>query len=132
MWELDHYRGVISRYEDGLANTEVIIRLRVNGHVEHKVAEGHGPVDSLHRALREALRPHYPHVDDLHLVDYKVRVINTQAGTAAKVRVLIDWLDAASQKYFGSVGVSENIIEASWLAIADAVEYKLLTEAEKT
>ena len=131
LWELDHYRGVISRYKDGVANTEVIVRLRVDGHVEHKVAEGHGPVDSLHRALREALHTHYPQVDDLHLVDYKVRVINTQAGTAAKVRVLIDWLDAASQKYFGSVGVSENIIEASWLAIADAVEYKLLSEAEK-
>ena len=131
MWELDHYRGLISRYEDGVASTEVIVRLRVDGHVEHKVAEGHGPVDSLHKALREALHPHYPHVDDLHLVDYKVRVINTQAGTAAKVRVLIDWLDAANQKYFGSVGVSENIIEASWLAIADAVEYKLFLEAEK-
>jgi 2-isopropylmalate synthase len=131
LWELDHYRGVISRYEDGVASTEVIVRLRVDGHVEHKVAEGSGPVDSLHKALREALRPHYPRVDDLQLVDYKVRVINTQAGTAARVRVLIDWLDAASRKYFGSVGVSENIIEASWLAIADAVEYKLLQETEK-
>ena len=76
-------------------------------------------------------RSHYPRVDDLHLADYKVRVINTQAGTAAKVRVLIDWLDVSTQKYFGSVGVSENIIEASWLAIRDAVEYKLLQETEK-
>ncbi|KKL90023.1 hypothetical protein LCGC14_1908830 [marine sediment metagenome] len=72
----------------------------------------------------------YPAADDLHLVDYKVRVVNTQAETAAKVRVVIDWHDASSGAYFGSVGVSENIIDASWLALVDAVEYKLLKETE--
>jgi 2-isopropylmalate synthase len=65
-------------------------------------------------------------------VDYKVRVVNTAAETAAKVRVVIDWRDAGRGAYFGSVGVSENIIDASWLALADAVEYKVLTAAEKS
>jgi 2-isopropylmalate synthase len=77
------------------------------------------------------LRERYPQVDDLHLVDYKVRVVNTAAETAAKVRVVIDWRDAADEAYFGSVGVSENIIDASWLALVDAVEYKLLKVLEK-
>jgi 2-isopropylmalate synthase len=70
-------------------------------------------------------------VDDLHLTDYKVRVVNTAAETAAKVRVLIDWHDASGEAYFGSVGVSENIIDASWLALVDAVEYKIFKDLEK-
>jgi 2-isopropylmalate synthase len=77
-----------------------------------------------------ALGEKYPHVNDLHLVDYKVRVVNTAAETAAKVRVVIDWHDATGEAYFGSVGVSENIIDASWLAMVDAVEYKLLKSME--
>ena len=89
-------------------------------------------MDSLHQALCLALRGQYPNVDELHLVDYKVRVVNTQAETAAKVRVVIDWHDARTAHYFGSVGVSENIIDASWLALTDAVEYKLLTDMEDT
>ena len=71
-------------------------------------------------------------MDDLHLVDYKVRVVNTAAETAAKVRVVIDWHDASGEAYFGTVGVSENIIDASWLALADAMEYKLLTAKDTT
>ncbi|MFP3938489.1 MAG: citramalate synthase [Phycisphaerae bacterium] len=128
LWELDHYRCVIFKQDAGQADTEAIVRLTVNGTQEHTVAAGDGPVDSLHKALCSALRPHYAHIDDLHLVDYKVRVVNTQAETAAKVRVVIDWHDACGEAYFGSVGVSENIIEASWLALVDAVEYKLLKE----
>ncbi len=132
LWTLDHYRCVIFKQgKDDSASTEAIVKLTVGGEVRHTVAEGEGPVDSLHDALCEALRPHYPSVDDLHLVDYKVRVVNTQAETAAKVRVVIDWHDAEDGAYFGSVGVSENIIDASWLALADAVEYKLLKELEK-
>ena len=103
----------------------------MDGKLEHRVSEGDGPVNSLHNALCAALRPHYPCVDDLHLVDYRVRVVNTAAETAAKVRVIIDWRDAASESYFGSVGVSENIIDASWLALVDAIEYKVLAELEK-
>ncbi|MGC9454904.1 MAG: citramalate synthase [Phycisphaerae bacterium] len=128
LWELDHYRCVIFKQDAGQADTEAIVRLTVDGTQEHTVAAGDGPVDSLHKALCSALRQHYAHIDDLHLVDYKVRVVNTQAETAAKVRVVIDWHDARGEAYFGSVGVSENIIEASWLALVDAVEYKLLKD----
>jgi 2-isopropylmalate synthase len=131
LWDLDHYRCVILKAREARAGTEAIVKLTVNDELAHTVAEGDGPVDSLHGALCAALRKHYPCVDDLHLADYKVRVINTAAETAAKVRVMIDWHDATGTAYFGSVGVSENIIEASWLALVDAIEYKVLTELEK-
>ena len=121
---------MIFKQSRGEPNTEAIVRMRVDGVDRHTVAAGDGPVDSLDRALCEALRPHYPQVDDLHLVDYKVRVVNTAAETAAKVRVVIDWHDATGEAYFGSVGVSENIIEASWLALVDAIEYKILNELD--
>jgi 2-isopropylmalate synthase len=132
LWELDHYRCVIFKQNALTSSTEASVKLKVDGDVVHTVAEGDGPVDSLYKALRSALRKRYPGVDDLHLVDYKVRVVNTAAETAAKVRVVIDWHDAGGEAYFGSVGVSENIIDASWLALADAVEYKLLKEFDKT
>jgi len=132
LWELDHYRSVIFKHDGVSPDTEAIVKLTVDGVQEHTVAAGDGPVDSLHRALCQALRPHYPQIDDLHLVDYKVRVVNTAAETAARVRVVIDWHDAGQggAGYLGSVGVSENIIEASWLAIVDAIEYKLLNSIE--
>ena len=130
LWEVDHYRCVILRRGQEKANTEAIVKVKIAGSVEHTVSEGDGPVDSLYGALCSALRGHYPRVDGLHLVDYKVRVVNTAAETAAKVRVVIDWHDEHGQGYFGSVGVSENIIDASWLALLDAIEYKLLTESE--
>ena len=126
LWELDHYRTVIYKREQSETDTEAIVKLRLGDQVRHTVAEGDGPVDSLYTALRSALRKAYPPVDELHLVDYKVRVVNTAAETAAKVRVTIDWHDASPNTYFGSVGVSENIIEASWLAIVDAIEYTVL------
>jgi 2-isopropylmalate synthase len=130
LWQLDHYRAVIFKQDDKPApSCEAIVKLAVDGKVRHTVAEAMGPVDSLHASLCEALRESYPMVDDLHLVDYKVRVVNTQAETAATVRVVIDWHNATDGAYFGSVGVSENIIDASWLALVDAVEYKLLNEA---
>ncbi len=128
LWRLDHYRCVILRRNDEQVSTEAIVKLTVDEQVEHKVAEGDGPVDSLHNALCAALRGRYPSVDDIHLMDYRVRVVNTAAETAARVRVLVEWRDATSEALFGSVGVSENIIDASWLAILDAIEYKLLND----
>jgi 2-isopropylmalate synthase len=124
-WDLDHYRCVIFKSGRADVNTEAIVKLGIGGKTHHMVAEGDGPVDSLYRALRRALRDDYPQVDDLHLVDYRVSVVNTSAETAAKVRVTIDWKDTTTAGV-GSVGVSENIIEASWLALVDAVEYELL------
>ena len=128
LWELDHYRCVIFQHTGADIDTEAIVKLTVGGEVRHTVAEGDGPVDSLYNSLCDALRPHYPGVDDLHLVDYRVRVVKTQAETAAKVRVVIDWRDTSDETYFGSVGVSENIIQASWQALTDAIEYKLLKD----
>ena len=128
LWELDHYRCVILKRDSEKSNTEGIVKLRIEGQLAHTVAEGDGPIDSLMTALRAALTEKYPQLGDLHLMDYHVRVVNTQAESAARVRVVIDWRDASDDSYFGSVGVDENIIDASWLALADAVEYKLMKE----
>lgn len=130
-WELDHYRCIILKQDGNDSAIEATVKLIIDGKPVHKVAEGDGPVDSLKQALCLALQAKYAHIEDLHLTDYKVRVVNTAAGTAAKVRVLIDWHDARTAKQFGSVGVSTNIIDASWLAITDAFEYKLLMEMER-
>jgi 2-isopropylmalate synthase len=131
LWDMDHYRTVIMKRDGTPTDTEAVVKVRINGDVRHTVAEGDGPVDSLYLALRDALHGHYPAVDRLHLVDYKVRVVNTAAETAAKVRVMIDWHDQATAGYFGSVGVSENIIEASWLAIVDAIEFTVLNSLDR-
>jgi len=103
--------------------TEATVKLDVRGDVRHEVAEGDGPVNALDAALRKALNGRYPSLNRMHLVDYKVRVVNSEAGTAARIRVFIESRD--EQDVWGTVGVSENIIEASWLALVDAVEYKL-------
>jgi len=106
--------------------TEASVKLKVDDMVEHVVAEGDGPVNALDKALRKSLEGFYPSIRDIHLIDYKVRVVNARAGTAASVRVIIQNRDKNST--WGTVGVSENIIEASWQALVDSVEYKLLSE----
>jgi 2-isopropylmalate synthase len=93
----------------------------------HTVSEGDGPVNALDGALRKALLPYFPNLARLHLVDYKVRVVNARAESAAKVRVVIEWRYNGDD-VFGTVGVSENVVEASWLALVDAVEYHWLQE----
>jgi 2-isopropylmalate synthase len=103
--------------------TEATVKLRVGGELRHEVAEGDGPVNALDAALRKALNGKYPSLNEMHLMDYKVRVVNSEAGTAARIRVFIESRD--DQDLWGTVGVSENIIEASWLALVDAIEYKL-------
>lgn len=128
LWELDHFRCNILRQNGHPATTEGVVRLKVGGRDEYTVAEGDGPVNALDAALRKALSRHYPAIDALHLDDYKVRVVNATAETAAKVRVLIRFHDG--EHSFSTVGVSENIIEASWLALVDAIEYTLLREAD--
>ncbi len=111
---------------DELPLTEATVKLEVGGRVEHVVADGDGPVNALDNALRKALTPTYPNLKEMHLVDYKVRVINSAGGTAARVRVVIESRDA--DEVWSTVGVSENIIEASWLALVDSVEYKLFKD----
>jgi 2-isopropylmalate synthase len=109
------------------SSTEATIKLRVDDSIEHTVSEGDGPVNALDGALRKALERHYPRLKEMHLVDYKVRVINARAGTAARVRVVIESKDELD--VWGTVGVSENVIEASWLALADSFDYKLDKDA---
>jgi len=107
---------------DGI-RTEATIKLLVAGSQRHEVAEGDGPVNALDAALRKALEAVYPALSQMHLLDYKVRVINAQEGTAAKVRVSIE--STNGHAVWGTVGVSENVIEASWLALADSFHYYL-------
>ncbi len=109
--------------QDASTSTEATIKLRVGDTVEHTVSEGDGPVNALDGAVRKALEGHFPRLKEMHLVDYKVRVINARAGTAARVRVVIESKD--NDDVWGTVGVSENVIEASWSALADSFEYKL-------
>ena len=103
--------------------TEATVKLAVGDTVRHEVAEGDGPVNALDAALRKALEVAFPVLAQMHLLDYKVRVINAQEGTAAKVRVSIESTDG--ERVWGTVGVSENVIEASWLALADSFHHFL-------
>jgi 2-isopropylmalate synthase len=91
---------------------------------EHQVAEAVGPVNALDAALRKALERHYPAINDMQLVDYRVRVVNPKDATAARVRVVIESRDR--NHHWGTIGVSQNIIDASWQALVDSFEYKLL------
>ena len=124
-FELQGFRVVIEHRGDRLVS-EATIKLKVNGVEEHTAAEGDGPVNALDNALRKALGEFYPTLSQMHLSDFKVRVLDEKAGTAAKVRVLIQSQDAKDS--WGTIGVSENIIEASWQALVDSVEYKLLKD----
>jgi len=122
-FELIKYNVSAAKRSTEESVTEATVKLRVNNITEHVVGEGDGPVNALDAALRKALEPFYPEIKDVHLYDYKVRVVNALAGTAARVRVIIESRDKHST--WGTVGVSENIIEASWQALVDSVEYKL-------
>jgi 2-isopropylmalate synthase len=125
-FDLKSFRVSVEKDEKGAIVTEATIKLDINGHIVHTVAEGDGPVNALDNSLRKALLKFYPQIGDVSLMDFKVRVINAGAGTAAKVRVLIESKD--SHGTWGTIGVSENLIDASWKALVDAVEYKLTTK----
>jgi 2-isopropylmalate synthase len=104
--------------------TEASVKMKVNGEVIHTIAEGNGPVNALDTAMRKALIPIYPEIMHLKLVDYKVRILDSDKGTAATTRVLIDTQNSSNR--WSTVGASTNIIEASWQALADSVEYGLM------
>jgi 2-isopropylmalate synthase len=123
------YHVRVAAGADGVPVTEASVKIRARDHVEHTVSEGDGPVNALDGALRKALERHYPRLREMQLVDYKVRVINARAGTAARVRVVIESKD--DESVWGTVGVSENVIEASWLALVDALEHKLSKDARQ-
>jgi 2-isopropylmalate synthase len=119
---IDYVTTVEHRDKRGLL-AEAHVKLRISGEVVHTAAEGAGPVNALDQAMRKALTAHYPALNNFHLADYKVRILDGHAGTAAITRVLIDTSDHVRR--WSTVGASINIIEASWLALADSIEYGL-------
>ncbi len=128
-FERINYHVNIETDAQGRSITEATVKIRVGDQIRHEVAEGDGPVNALDAAMRKALNGAYPTLATMRLVDYKVRVINSEAGTAAGVRVVIESADETDA--WGTVGVSENIIEASWLALVDSYEYKLCKDEER-
>jgi len=127
-FELIKYYVTTERRPTGDMVNEATVKLKVGDKVEHVVGEGDGPVNALDAALRKSLENFYPIIKDMRLIDYKVRVVNARAGTAARVRVIIQSRDKTN--IWGTVGCSENIIEASWQALTDSVEYKLQKDAK--
>lgn len=128
-FDLEHYRVIVLRTDSNTPVAEASVKLRVGGNTEHRVAEGDGPVAALDAALRKALKAHLPAIDGVHLVDYKVRVINSKDETSAAVRVVVESrrdVGDGTREIFGTIGVSGNIIDASWQALVDAYEYHLL------
>jgi 2-isopropylmalate synthase len=104
--------------------TEATVKVVVGGERTIATAEGNGPVNALDRALRNALDGRFPALERVHLTDYKVRVLDTQRGTGAVTRVLIDSTDG--EQTWSTIGVNENIIEASWQALLDSIHFGLL------
>ena len=128
-FELVGFRVINERREDEPPVCEATIMVKVGGRTEHTASLGNGPVNALDNALRKALEKFYPQLKDIELIDYKVRVLSSGQGTAAKVRVLIETGDKKHR--WGTVGVSENIIEASWKALVDSISYKLYKDERK-
>jgi 2-isopropylmalate synthase len=132
--KLDHYRVIVFKTSENTAVAEATVKIHVNEAAEHRVAEGDGPVNALDGALRKALLPHYPQIAQVHLTDYKVRVINSKDETAASVRVIIECKRDVGKdmprELFGTIGVNTNIIDASWQALVDAYEYHLIQVEE--
>ena len=104
--------------------SEATVKVSVEGSEEHTAADGNGPVHALDRAIKKAVARFFPEVEKIRLIDYKVRVLDAREGTAARVRVLIESTDGIES--WSTVGVSQNVIEASWRAITDSILYKLL------
>lgn len=128
-FELEDFRVIIEKRRGGKMTSEATIKLKVGKEVEHTASQGDGPVNALDSALRKALIAFYPKLKEMHLTDYKVRVLDEKEGTAARVRVLIQSED--TDDTWWTIGVSENVIEASWQALVDSVEYKLLKDLKK-
>jgi 2-isopropylmalate synthase len=129
LFELETFRIISEKRADGQTNTEATIKLLVKGQRVISTAEGNGPVNALDQALRQAIGPHYPELKEIHLSNYKVRILDEHRATAATTRVLIDSTDG--KHVWGAVGVGENIIEASWQALVDGLEYGVNAVPEK-
>jgi 2-isopropylmalate synthase len=127
-FELLDFPVIVLKQGTESPSVQAATKLRIGESVMHTAAEGDGPVDALDRAIRKALVPHYPQLEDVHLVDYKVRIIDAHLGTAARPRVLIE--SARGEERWSTVGCSENIIEASWQALWDSLELPLVRERD--
>ena len=127
-FKLEKYNISIKEPALGESNAKAIVSFLVNGETVNAEAEGDGPVDALDRAMRNALREIYPAIKEVKLTDYKVRVLDSNLATAAKVRVIIESSDANSS--WNTIGVSTDITEASWIALQDAIEYKLMRDTD--
>jgi len=121
LFKLESFRVVTEKRADGEVETEATIKVEVDGERYLRVAEGNGPVNALDRALRGAITDRYPHLAEIELTNYKVRILDEAHGTGAVTRVLLDSADESRE--WGTIGVSENIIEASWEALVDSLEY---------
>jgi 2-isopropylmalate synthase len=121
LFRLEGFRVITEKRADGKVETEATIKIWVDGRRHVRTAEGNGPVNALDRALRDAITELHPHLAEIELVNYKVRILDAHHGTGAVTRVLLDSSDG--QESWGSIGVSENIIEASWEALVDSLEY---------
>lgn len=128
-FSLEGFRVIMERNSSGESRSEATIKVRVNDQIELSAAEGNGPIHALDAAIRRALREFYPEISAMKLQDYKVRVLNEKDGTGAKVRVLID--SAKDGRSWGTVGVSENIIDASWQALSEGITYYLMNQNSK-
>ena len=121
LFRLESWRAIVEKRADGRVETEATVKVWVGGERYVRTAEGNGPVNALDRALREALVEIHPHLRDIELVNFKVRILDETKGTGAVTRVLLDVSDG--DRVWGSIGVSENVIEASWEALVDSLEY---------
>ena len=123
-FELLGYRVIVERDEQhNELVSEATVKLKVKGDIHHEVAEASGPVGALDHALRKALQKAYPEIEEIQLCDFKVRILDSGEGADARIRVQVDSTDG--KNYWGTIGASDNIIEASWEALKDSVEYKL-------
>ena len=124
LFRLESFRVIVEKREDGRVQTEATIKIWVQGERYVRTAEGNGPVNALDRALRAAIGETYPHLRDIELVNFKVRILDERKGTGAVTRVLLDASDGVDT--WGAIGVSENVIEASWEALVDSLEAGML------
>ncbi len=129
LFELESFRIISEKRAHGETTTEATIKLIVDGKRGISTAEGNGPVNALDKALRQAIEQHYPELSDIHLSNYKVRILDEHRATEATTRVLIDSTDG--RRVWGAVGVGENIIEASWQALVDGLEYGARTAVKE-
>jgi 2-isopropylmalate synthase len=130
LFRLEGFRVLVEKREDGKVVTEATIKVWVDGERYLRTAEGNGPVNALDKALRGAISDRHPHLADIELTNYKVRILDEHHGTGAVTRVLLDSSDG--EREWGSIGVSENIIEASWEALVDSLEYAFQPREESS